>query len=95
MRPKGRMLCSLRKDAIAGMESREDPTQQLRSKVWLLHNYTTGKMDESSLTARKKIGAFATAKLQDTDEYLSTLRMMDEPLLSEHERSKPKKLKND
>ena len=53
-------------------------------------------MDEASFTAQKKIEASAKAKLQDKDEYQRALRMMDdesEPLISEHDRLKPKKMR--
>ena len=78
------------------MESREDPSEQLRSEGWLLYNYARRQMDESSVTAQKKIEVSAKTKLQDKDEYQRALMMMDdesEPLLSEHDRPKPEKMK--
>ena len=76
------------------MESREDSTEQLSSEGWLLYNYTKRQTDESPFTAQKKIEVSTKAKLQDKDEHQGALRMMDdesEPLLSEHDRSKPNK----
>ena len=53
-------------------------------------------MDESSVTAQEKIEVSAKTKLQDKDEYQRALMMTDdesEPLLSEHDRPKPEKMK--